>query len=141
MRKFHAPWRFCKKRYFHGEFGDKGRLTWNILHLISVYPTKRREFGNPKLKEPNFPIDLFSSSQVASNPLGDQFRTQKIPKMVSKMESTRGVLEPKIFGSYLVSSTLKKIFKNIKKILVEVETIAFQGKTMRKSAPPKNRST
>ena len=49
FRNFHSPWRFWKKRHFHGELVDKGRLTWNILHLILFYPTKRREFGNPKL--------------------------------------------------------------------------------------------
>jgi len=36
-------------------------------------------------------------------------------------------------GSKMVSSTLKKPLKNIYKILVE--TIAFQEKMMRKSAP------
>ena len=55
FRNFHSPWRFWKRRHFHGELGDKGRLTWNILQLIVLYPTKRREFGNPKLKESNFP--------------------------------------------------------------------------------------
>ena len=39
----------------------------------------------------------------------------------------------------MASSTLKKNIKNLLKILVE--TIACQEKTMRKSAPPKNRST
>jgi uncharacterized membrane protein AbrB (regulator of aidB expression) len=42
-------------------------------------------------------------------------------------------------GSKMASSTLKKNIKNLLKILVE--TIACQEKTMRKSAPPKNRST
>jgi uncharacterized membrane protein AbrB (regulator of aidB expression) len=42
-------------------------------------------------------------------------------------------------GSKMASSTLKKNIKNLLKILVE--TIAFPEKTMRKSAPPKNRST
>jgi len=37
-------------------------------------------------------------------------------------------------GFKMVFSTQKKIFKNFKK---NVETIAFQEKTMRKSAPPK----
>ena len=67
LRNFRSPRRFWKKRNFHGEFGDKGRLTWNILQLILFYPTKRREFGNPKLKEPNFPIDLFSVKFLVSN--------------------------------------------------------------------------
>ena len=67
FRNFHSPWRFWKKRNFHGEFGDKGQLTWNILRLILFYPTKRWEFGNPKLKETNFPIDLFSVKLLLSN--------------------------------------------------------------------------
>ena len=67
FRNFHSSWRFWKKRNFHGEFGDKGQLTWNILRLILFYPTKRWEFGNPKLKETNFPIDLFSVKLLLSN--------------------------------------------------------------------------
>ena len=61
------PEDFGRIAIYHGEFGDKGRLTWNILHLILFYPTKRREVGNPKLKEPNFPIDLFSIKLLLSN--------------------------------------------------------------------------
>ena len=67
FRKFHSPWRFWKKSHCHGELGDKGRLTWNSLHLILFYPTKRGEFGNPKLKEPNFPTDFFSVKLLLSN--------------------------------------------------------------------------
>ena len=67
FRNFHSSWRFWKKRNFHGEFGDKGQLTWNILRLILFDPTKRGEFGNPKLKEPNFPTDLFSVKLLLSN--------------------------------------------------------------------------
>jgi len=65
--------------------------------------------------------------------------------MVSKMESTRGVLEPKFLaaipflgskmGSKMVSSTLKKTFKNIKKTIVE--TIAFQEKNDEEICAPK----
>ena len=67
MRKFHAPWRFWKKRHFHGELGDKWRLTWNILQLILFYPKKRGEFGNLQLEEPNFPTDCFSVKWFLSN--------------------------------------------------------------------------
>ena len=34
FRNFHSPCRFWKKCDFRGEFGDKGRLTWNILRLV-----------------------------------------------------------------------------------------------------------
>jgi len=50
--------------------------------------------------------------------------------MVSKMESTRGVLEPNF-----LSSTLKKNIKNSLKILVE--TIACQEKNDEEICAPK----
>ena len=56
-----------EETHFHGELGDKGRLTWNILQLILFYPKKRGKFGNLILEEPNFPIDLFSIKLLLSN--------------------------------------------------------------------------
>ena len=50
FRNFHSPCRSWKKRNFHGELGDKGRLTWNILHLILFSPTKR-DVSQPILKQ------------------------------------------------------------------------------------------
>jgi hypothetical protein len=61
------PRDFGRNAIFTVNWGDKGRLTWNILRLILFYPTKRGEFGNPKLKEPNFPTDLFSVKLLLSN--------------------------------------------------------------------------
>ena len=41
----------------------------NMEHLAPSFfsPTKRGEFGNPKLKEPNFPTDRFSVKLLLSN--------------------------------------------------------------------------
>ena len=48
FRKFHSPWRFWKESHFHGELGDKGRLTWNILHLNSFLSDEARRIWKLK---------------------------------------------------------------------------------------------
>ena len=81
FRNFHSPWRFWKKRNFHRELGDKGRLIWNILHHLapnSFLSDEARRIGNPKLKEINFPTNLFSIKLLlcnASRPKSSKMKT------------------------------------------------------------------
>jgi hypothetical protein len=68
FRNFHSPWRFWKKRNFHRELGDKGRLIWNILHHLapnSFLSDEARRIWKPQTQGNKLPGKSFFKKIVA----------------------------------------------------------------------------